>query len=104
MTRLSTVIFLSMGAFLVISGDAFAATTDSFGGSTEIAQQATVIQNFLFGAPMKVAAALGGAYGAVQAIMGNFQRMLMYAGAALSVLVVPKFIDGIFSVASALLP
>lgn len=79
--------------------DIFAETTDSAFGGNHISSEATKIGKFLFGAPMRFAGILGGAYGVLQAVLtSSVKPLIVFGGIGMGVNVIPKFIDGVFSI------
>jgi|SaaInlStandDraft_3_1057020.scaffolds.fasta_scaffold31389_1 hypothetical protein len=63
-----------------------------------LANEANVIKDFLFGAPVKLAGVLGGCYGLLQSVVGsNMRPLILYGGIGLTANMVPKFIDGVFT-------
>lgn len=98
------VLGIAVAAAIVVPDGAFAETVDTY-GSAAMQTQATTIQGFLFGVPMKIIAILGGAYGLFQAFVSATVRpLLTYGGISLGAGLVPTFINGVFNVAGLLLP
>lgn len=94
---------IAMGAALIPEA-LLAAGADAF-GAQEMNQQANQIKGFLFGAPLKIAGILGGGYGLIQALLSSSPKpLIVYGGIGLACTLVPKFIDGVFSVQGMLLP
>ena len=79
---------------------AFAETASNY-GSAEIGSEVSKIQEFLFGYPMKAAAVMGAAFGLGKTYMtGNIMPAVTFGGAGFAGLILPKFINGLFSVSS----
>jgi hypothetical protein len=79
--------------------DIFAETTDSAFGGNHISTEATKIKSFLFGPPMRFAGIMGGAYGVLQAVLtSSVKPLVIFGGIGLGVNIIPKFIDGVFSI------
>ena len=84
---------------MMVPFDMFASTTDRAFGGDEISKQADTVKSFLFGAPMRFAGILGGAYGVLQAVLtSSMKPFIVYGGIGMAVNIVPKFIDGVFSI------
>lgn len=99
MNRKSILACVCMGLVLatLLPTDLLAETSDKFGGA-EITSKSHDIQKFLFGPPMRLAGVLGGAYGVLQAVLTSAMKpLIVYGGIGMAVNVVPKFIDGVFS-------
>lgn len=87
-----------VGAALLLPEVLSAETAGDF-GAQEFINQSNKIKGFLFGPALRVAGVMGGAYGVMQSIMTSTARPLIaYGGIGLGVNVMPKFIDGVFSV------
>jgi hypothetical protein len=99
MNRKKLLAYFCMGFVtgLFISTDLFAETSNHFGGA-DITSQSNEIKQFLFGPPMRLAGVLGGAYGVLQAVLTSTMKpLIVYGGIGMAVNIVPKFIDGVFS-------
>jgi hypothetical protein len=105
-TILACVAVGALIAFLPI--EALAQTTGpnaSGFASQDFLEQSNKIQSFLFGPAMRIAGVLGGAYGLMQAILNSsLKPLIIYGGIGLAVGLIPKFIDGVFSVSGMLIP
>ena len=89
---------------MLVSSDLFATTEF---GAQEMLTQADRIKDFLFGPAMRFAGVLGGAYGAIQAVLSSSIRpFVAYGGIGMAVNLLPSFVNGVFGggVAGALLP
>jgi hypothetical protein len=90
---------LAVGAAIsFLPSEAFAQTTTDF-ASQDFLVQSGKIQNCLFGPVTRIAGVLGGAYGLMQAILtSSLKPLIIYGGIGLAVGLIPKNIDGVFSV------
>ncbi len=80
-----------------------ASTADEFGGQ-EFIDQSNKIQGFLFGPMMRIAGVMGGAYGLIQSILtSTIKPLIAYGAIGMGVNLIPKFIDGVFSVSGMLI-
>ena len=101
-----TILYISLGALisLSLSPELMATTTDSFGHNA-IQTHATNIKNFVFGAPIRIAGVIGGAYGLVQSFLSSSPTpFLTFGGIGLVANIIPTFIDNVVGVSSMLLP
>jgi hypothetical protein len=90
---------VGLAVLCFIPADTFAETTNTAFGGNHISDEATKIKGFLFGAPMRFAGILGGAYGVLQAVLtSSVKPLLIFGGIGMGVNVIPKFIDGVFSI------
>ena len=80
----------------------FAASTTEF-GAQDIMAMTDKLQQFMFGPLLRTAGVIGGGYGVLQAaITATWRPLVMYGGAGVGALLMPKFIEGVFG-ASAML-
>lgn len=87
---------------LCVSTDVFAETTDF--GAKDFNAQTVKIRDFLFGSVMKFGAVIGFFYGVFQLFLSSQWKPLAISSAGgLGVILVPKFIDGVFTVSGMLL-
>jgi hypothetical protein len=90
-------------AGICIPADAMAEGAKAFGGEG-FNTQANEISGFLFGPAMRLAGVMGGAYGLIQSIMSASVRpLLAFGGIGLGANLIPKFIDGVFTVSGVLI-
>lgn len=101
----STPVILALicaSVFFWVPSEVLAQTSDF--GAQGFREHSDKIQGFLFGPAMRLAGILGGAYGLIQAIVASTVKpLLVYGGIGLGVNIIPKFIDGVFSVSGMLL-
>ena len=94
---------------LVVSGLVFAvlamapyelvASVSSDFAGQELMEQSDRIQNWIFGAPVRLAGVLAGGYGLFTSIISSSVRpLLMYGAIGLTANVMPKFITSVFNV------
>ncbi len=89
---------VGLAILCMVPADIFAETTDAAFGGNYISTEATKIGKFLFGAPMRFAGILGGAYGVLQAVLtSSVKPLIIFGGIGMGVNVIPKFIDGVFT-------
>lgn len=102
--ELLTYVCVGLIVLAIFPLDLSAASSSDFGADA-ISSEGDRMMKFLFGAPMKVAGILGGAYGLVQAILtSNVKPLLTFGGIGLAVNIAPKFIEGVFNARGILLP
>lgn len=107
--------FICMSLFIILFiaiAPAFASTFDSAGsaavqefGAKEIAQQGERINSFIFNVLLRIAAGIAGSYGLIMAFFsGSIRPLITYGGIALICVIMPYFINGIFTASSMLIP
>jgi hypothetical protein len=89
---------VGLGVLCFVPADVFAETTNTAFGGNHISAEATKIKEFIFGAPMRFAGILGGGYGVLQAVLtSSVKPLIIFGGIGMGINVIPKFIDGVFS-------
>lgn len=73
-------------------------TDNAFGGQ-EINTFGTSVSSFLFGPLARLAAIFGSGFGVIQALLtSNYQRLVIFLGIGASVVILPTFINSVFTI------
>lgn len=100
--QLILIALVCMSAVILMPQEMMASTDgDLFKG---VAVQADKIKDFLFGTAMRFTGALGAFYGAIRSIFSNSMTpFLTFGGIGLGVVLMPKFLDGVYGVSGMLI-
>ncbi len=95
------VVIVSLAGIAILSCfplEVFATVSSDFAGQ-ELMEQSERIQNWIFGAPVRLAGVMAGGYGLFNSIItSSIRPLLMYGAIGLTANVLPSFISSVFNV------